>query len=135
MYLSLYVSYMYLSVYLLFSQIFSSPILTMAKEQLISCYVISDQCYYQSKNFDTYSIANKNINDGKFRIVRIAVELRLLVWRFSQRVIWADRLFFSLSKVPQRNKVIFLVFKKMSGILCNSVWISSCGSLLLSIEK
>ena len=68
----------YLSVYLSFSQMFSSIILPMSKEQLISCYVMSSQCCYQSKKFNTYAMGNTNINDGKFRTVRTVVESRLL---------------------------------------------------------
>ena len=46
----------------------------LSKEQLLSFSILSYQCYYQSKNFKTYTIVNTNINDGKSCKVGAVVE-------------------------------------------------------------
>ena len=43
----------------------TSTHLSISKEQLLSCSMLSYPCYYLSKSLKTYAVVNTNINDDK----------------------------------------------------------------------
>ena len=64
------------------NKIFSSDIdidspISLSKEHLQSCSILSYRCYCQSKNFKVSTIANTNINDEKSCKVGTVEESRL----------------------------------------------------------